>query len=235
MVTCSNERKGTTVIAIFSGMIAGAVHVFAGPDHLAAVAPLTVEHRKKAWLMGFNWGIGHSAGVLMVGALALLLREIIPLDLVSNWAERLVGIVLIAIGLWGMRRALRHRLHNHEHHHDGVSHLHLHLHSAGETASPQEKSHHHTHTAMAIGGLHGLAGSSHFLGVLPALAFPTNAQAGAYLLAYAAGTVLAMVAFSWAVGWLAKGFAFSNVAAYRMLLMICSLAALGIGGYWLVA
>src|SRR4029453_11586897 len=100
------EGGDLIVIAIFSGLIAGLVHVFSGPDHLAAVAPLSVAHREQTWTTGFRWGIGHAGGVLVIGLLSLLFRELLPLDLLSSWAERLVGVMLIGIGIWGFRRAL---------------------------------------------------------------------------------------------------------------------------------
>ena len=77
------------LIVIISGLAAGLIHVLTGPDHLAAVAPLSVRSSARGWLTGARWGMGHSAGVLMVGLLSLVLREVLPL-------ERLRGIALVA-------------------------------------------------------------------------------------------------------------------------------------------
>jgi hydrogenase/urease accessory protein HupE len=85
--------------AIVAGLSAGAIHVLAGPDHLAAVAPLAAERDKRPWTAGLLWGLGHAGGVVVVGVAALLLREVLPLDRLSGWSERLVGLVLIAIGV----------------------------------------------------------------------------------------------------------------------------------------
>ena len=54
-----------------------------------------------------------------------------------------------------------------------------------------------------MGVLHGVAGSSHFFGVLPALALPTRAAALTYIGAFGIGTVAAMTAFAAVVGWTA--------------------------------
>jgi sulfite exporter TauE/SafE len=81
--------------------------------------------------------------------------------------------------------------------------------------------------------LHGLAGSSHFLGVLPALAFPTKLQAAAYLIAFGIGTVAAMAAFSWGLGLMAARFEARGAKAYRNLLGACAMAAMGVGCFWL--
>lgn len=92
------------MIIFFTGFAAGSVHVLTGPDHLAAVAPLSLDSKKSNWLVGFKWGLGHSAGVILVGVLALLFRELIPIDLISSYSERFVGVILIGIGLWGIKK-----------------------------------------------------------------------------------------------------------------------------------
>jgi len=99
------ERR--MMIAAFTGLIAGAVHVWSGPDHLAAIAPLAARRRQAAWSPGLRWGFGHSAGVALVGLLSLWLRDLLPLDLLSTWGERLVGVMLFGIGLWALRKALK--------------------------------------------------------------------------------------------------------------------------------
>lgn len=214
--------------------MAGLAHVFSGPDHLAAVAPLAIQRPSHAWNAGFRWGLGHSGGVILVGLCTLLLREVLLVDLLSSWAERLGGIVLIGIGLWGIRKAFSNQVHSHEHIHDGRSqtHIHAHLHETAHTHL-HAKPHIHTHAAFAIGALHGLAGSSHFLGVLPALAFPTRFEAIGYLAAYGVGTIFGMASFSSILGWAAQRLAWHGAGIYRALLFSCSAAALIVGGCWL--
>lgn len=224
------------MIAALTGFVAGLIHVLSGPDHLAAVAPLAVEGKRRAWATGFRWGLGHASGVVLVGVLSLLLRDVLPVDLISSWSERLVGVVLIGIGLWGFRQAFYQHLHTHEHSHGGQPHRHAHLHGP-ETAHPETApaTHTHTHAAFAVGTLHGLAGSSHFLGVLPALALPTTTAAAAYLGAYGAGTIFAMVTFSSVIGLVAARFSGGRNRAYRSLMCASSLAAVLMGGFWLMA
>jgi len=218
------------VIVLLTGFIAGLIHVLSGPDHLAAIAPLAAKAPKRAWGSGIRWGMGHASGVLFVGILSLCLRGILPIDLISSWSERLVGVMLIGIGLWGIRAALR--IHVHEHSHDGEPHEHIHMHSPGKTHTP---SHHvHTHAAFGIGTLHGLAGSSHFLAILPSLAMPTKTQAIIYLAAYGVGTVLAMGIFALSMGQIAHRLT-DKVSAYRKLMWGCSTAALAVGGFWLLS
>jgi sulfite exporter TauE/SafE len=209
-----------------------------GPDHLAALAPLAGSRTKNAWAMGMQWGLGHATGVLFIGILSLAFRHILPIDLISGWSERLVGIVLIVIGVWGLRKALTRRLHVHEHTHDGQSHVHAHFHDrkSGHHPSKGEKQpHKHRHTAVAVGWLHGMAGGSHLLAIIPALAFGSHLEAGLYLASYGVGTIAAMIAFCSLVGIMARRCSFSGSRAYSIFLVLCSIFAIGIGGYWLVA
>ena len=225
------------VISILSGFLAGTIHVMAGPDHLAAVAPLSLDGKESSWRTGMRWGFGHAGGVLLVGLLSLGLREVLPIHALSQWAERLVGVVLIGVGLWGLHKAFRNHVHVHEHTHDGATHQHIHVHAHGPAAHPaaesSRQSHTHTHAAFAIGTLHGLAGSSHFLGVLPALAFPSTSQAIAYLAAYGVGTIAAMTGFSSAIGIVSQSILLKRAGAYRSLMVLFSCSAMLVGSYWL--
>jgi len=229
------------LIIAASGIVAGLVHVLSGPDHLAAVAPLATDSRRARWKTGLLWGVGHTSGVLVVGVLLLLLRGLLPLDAISSWSERLVGVALVGVGVWGVRRALSLRIHVHQHAHDGTTHVHVHAHAPGaaphaasKPAPPRDQVHDHTHASFAFGILHGLAGSSHVLGILPALALPTRLGAVVYMLSYGAGNVAAMTAFSSAMGLVASRAEAGGLHVFRGLLYVCSAAAVIVGGIWLV-
>jgi ABC-type nickel/cobalt efflux system permease component RcnA len=222
------------MLALLSGLAAGAVHVISGPDHLAAIAPLALTNWRKALAIGFRWGLGHSSGVLLVGLLALLAREILPLEAVSGWAERFVGVLLIGIGIWGLRRSLRTRLHAHEHSHDGTTHVHYHAHGPAEAHRPAEKrSHRHTHTAFIVGTVHGIAGGSHFVGVVPALLFPNRFDSLVYLSAFAVGTVLGMSLFASALGYASQKLQHTPTRL-RWMTSGASAAAIALGCYWII-
>jgi cytochrome c biogenesis protein CcdA len=218
-------------IVILTGFLAGLFHVLSGPDHLAAIAPLAAKSPTRAWGSGIRWGMGHASGVLFVGILSLCLRGLLPVDLISNWSERLVGVMLIGIAIWGFRAAMR--IHVHEHAHGAEKHEHIHLHAPGKAHTPAAHNV-HTHAAFGIGTLHGLAGSSHFLAILPSLALPTRTQAIIYLVAYGVGTVLAMGLFAFSMGHVANRMT-DKVSAYRKLMWGCSTAALAVGAFWLVS
>ncbi|MCX7872327.1 MAG: sulfite exporter TauE/SafE family protein [Verrucomicrobiae bacterium] len=219
------------ILAGLSGLLAGTVHVVSGPDHLAAVAPLALDSKSGAWRVGLKWGFGHASGVIVIGLLSVLLRGILPIDLLSGWAERFVGIVLIGIGLWGLKRAYSAHVHEHPHDHEETTHSHFHIHLDRE--KHEEKPHIHTHTAFAIGTIHGLAGSSHFLGVLPALAFPSHTHAVAYLMAYGIGTICSMIIFSSVIGELSRKYANATLKFYKFSMSTLSVVAIGVGIVWL--
>src|SRR5262245_14329982 len=130
------------MIAAITGLIVGIQHVWSGPDHLAAIAPLAVRRPARAWVPGLRWGLGHSAGVAVSGVRSLWLRHRLPINLLSSWGERLVGVMLLAIGAWALRKALR--IHIHEHEHEGQRHIHMHAHSPRVAHEEAHAHHHHT-------------------------------------------------------------------------------------------
>jgi ABC-type nickel/cobalt efflux system permease component RcnA len=181
--------------------------------------------------------VGHSLGVLVIGVLAVALKERFDLGLVEAWGERLVGVLLIVIGGLGLRRALRLTVHAHPHQHDGETHAHLHLHTGPEERHGPE-SHagavpRHGHTAFFAGALHGVAGTAHLLGVLPALALPGWSASVAYLLAFATGTIVAMAAFTAAVGETSARLA-PRPTLLRPVLCAASIMTLAVGAAWIV-
>ena len=216
------------MLTAITGALAGLFHVLSGPDHLAAVAPLAIADRERGWLAGWTWGIGHASGVVVVAVLAVALRDVLPpIQAISSWSERIVGIALIAIGAWALRRSLS--IQASPHAHGAVSHEHLHV-KAGPGWVRRLG---HAHASFYMGMLHGVAGSSHFFGVLPALALPTRGAALVYIAAFGAGTVIAMTAFAAAVG--SAGWRLRHGAvAHRGMMMAAAVLALTVGSWWLV-
>jgi hypothetical protein len=198
------------MFAFLAGLAAGLLHVFAGPDHLAAVAPIASNRERGHWLTGLQWGIGHTLGVLLIAALLLVLKEQLPLDVISAYSERLVGASLIAIGGWGLRRAWVLRF-----------------------SGAQVHSHSHGGASFAMGTIHGLAGSSHLFGVLPALAFPSQFSSALYLTGFGVGAIAGMMTFSAAIGLVSSRLS-RRTRSYSGLLYASSGVALVVGGVWLV-
>jgi hypothetical protein len=217
------------MLTLLTGAAAGLFHVLSGPDHLAAVAPLAVDERRRGWIAGCTWGIGHASGVVVVAVVAVLLRELLPsVEVISAWGERIVGGALIGIGLWAFRRSARIGLSRHSHGH--LSHNHLHV-LAGPVWLRRLG---HAHASFCMGVLHGVAGSSHFFGVLPALALPTRAAALMYIGAFGIGTVAAMTMFAAAVGVLGVRTG-HNPRLQRAMMTVAAVLAIVVGGVWLIA
>jgi hypothetical protein len=217
------------MLTLVTGLLAGFFHVLSGPDHLAAVAPLAIADRRRGWLAGWSWGLGHTLGVMLVAAAAVWLRDLFPpIEVISAWSERLVGGALIAVGLWAFRKGAR--IQEAPHAHGVESHDHLHV-QAGPSWFRRAG---HAHASLAMGVLHGLAGSSHFIGVLPALALPTRTAAFVYIGAFGLGTVLAMAAFAAVVSRANSRFK-SGSTAHRGLMITAAVMAVVVGSVWLAA
>jgi hypothetical protein len=210
------------MLTVATGALAGLVHVLAGPDHLAAVAPMAIADRRRGWYAGFTWGVGHTSGVVTIATLAVLLRDVLPpIELISSWSERLVGGALIAVGFWALRRGLR--IGAAPHAHNGVPHEHVHV-QRGAFARRVG----HAHASFLMGVLHGVAGGSHVLGVLPALALPTQAASLAYIAAFGIGSIGAMTGFGAAMG------AAPGPRTHRAFMLTASALAFIFGTAWLV-
>ncbi len=187
---------------LLAGILASMLHVISGPDHLAAVTPLVIETKRKAWKIGLTWGLGHLAGMLLIGVLLLFFKELIPVDIISAYSEQSVGVILIGVGVWSFYRIFYgQKTHSHPHiHTDGQPYIHIHKHEHDHSHA-----HEHTHpqaikqnlfSSFGIGLVHGLAGIAHFLLLLPALSFQTRLETVEYISGFAIGTVLAMTSYA---------------------------------------
>lgn len=218
------------------------LHVISGPDHLAAVTPLVIETKKRAWKIGLSWGLGHILGMLLIGVLFLFFKDYIPLEKISNYSEQLVGIVLIGVGIWSFFEIYRTKKnHNHPHIHSEESpYIHVHKHEHNQN----NESHNHTHktktkqnvySSFGIGFLHGLAGIAHFILLLPVLGFETVFEGTQYVIGFGIGTVLAMIAYSLILSKITSFSKQHNDVFFKGVRLAGGLFAIIIGFYWLFA
>ena len=143
------------MFAFFAGLAAGLLHVFSGPDHLAAVAPLAADEiaqraddlESKARRSAM--GLGHTAGVLLIATLLLLPRRAAA----ARCHLRLQRTHRRRVADRGRRLGRR---------------------GQAQRTVPSVTPHSHAGASFVMGTIHGLAGSSHLFGVLPALAFSTR-------------------------------------------------------------
>ena len=175
---------------ILTGILAGLIHVLSGADHLIAMAPSAINSPKIALKNSFSWGLGHSSGVVLLTVLAIFIKDITPLNNFSNIAELLVGISLLFVGVYAIKNSFQLSIHTHSHKHEnGIAHRHYHFHMK------EQKNNKHSHALTGIGLLHGIAGGSHFLAILPALALSLT-NACAYLISYLIGSLISMNLFT---------------------------------------
>lgn len=180
------------LISILAGFSAGAIHVVGGADHLVAMAPAGLRRPASALKAGLAWGMGHSAGVLVLSAIAIAVKDLAHVERMSSWAEFIVGVALLVVGVMAIRTALGLSIHTHVHKHgEFADHEHVHLHLNGQHSPRSLKHAQHPHAASSLGLLHGLAGASHLIAVIPALALPPLGAIG-YLIAYLFGSLAAM-------------------------------------------
>ena len=193
----------TTVLAV--GLLFGLKHA-TEVDHVVAVSTIASQQRNvlRSALVGALWGAGHTASLLVVGVVVLVLRIAIP-ERVSSWLEFGVALMIIGLGGVALWKSLRNRsdVHVHEHSHDGMSHVHIHFHES-ETRHDRERKHSHAVTAIGvkpvlIGMMHGLAGSGAL--TLLVLTQISSAWIGLlYLGIFGVGSIAGMLLMSGLIG-----------------------------------
>ena len=204
------ELFGLLVIGFFIG-ISHAMEA----DHLAAVASINQSGRGLKFLLhrGIVWGVGHGFALLVICGLFVLLGGNLN-HVIEAWLELLVAIMIIGLGANTVHKMLRRRIHFHLHQHDGHTHFHAHSHqdqhqdhNQAKHQQHQHQQHQHQHDqhqhqhsrghwlALAIGLLHGAAGSGALL-VIVVAATHSIAEAFLYITIFAVGAIVGMAILS---------------------------------------
>lgn len=189
----------TLALPLATATAAGFLHALEA-DHMAAVTTF-VARRPRPWQalsFGLRWGVGHSLALAVASAL-LLAFDLRPPEGLERGLEAAVGLLLILLGL----RLLR----------------------ARPEVAPAVA---HRHGTTWVGAAHGLAGTGAFLALLPVTLIGSPWLAGGYVLAFGAGTVVAMGAYATAAGLL-----FERVGG-RGLVGLTALCSVAIGLLWVV-
>ena len=224
---------------LFAGILASMLHVISGPDHLAAVTPFAIESKNKAWKVGLAWGIGHVTGMLAIGLLFLLFKDIIPVENISEHSEQLVGFILILLGCWILFKIFNTKKkheHVHVHSHENIAiHKHQHLHNYSEN-------HNHVHSnlkqgivaSISVGFIHGLAGVAHFLLFLPVIGFSSTFDSVKYIIGFGIGTLIAMISYAVVIGKVSELSKHSNSEVFfKGIRLAGGLFALAVGIFWI--
>jgi hypothetical protein len=191
------ESPVITLLAV--GFLLGARHAL-DADHLVAVSTLLSRHPnlRVSSLIGFCWGLGHTAMLLVVGAIVLLLHVAIP-DQLAVLMEFGVGLLLVWLGVSLAAAILRDHWHLHPHRHDGQPHVHLHSHTpASPSGEASLADHDHPHwlkvslRPVLVGMAHGLAGSAAVM-LLVVSTVPSVTQGLLYVTVFGLGSILGMM------------------------------------------
>ncbi|KAL2490600.1 high-affinity nickel-transport family protein [Abeliophyllum distichum] len=179
----------------WTGFFAGCLHTLSGPDHLAALAPLSIGRtRMESAAVGALWGCGHNAGQVIFGLLFLLLKDRLHIEVIRIWGTRVVGFTLLVIGAMGIKEASEVptpcvALENGE---GDVG-----LYEALENPSIGKKK--IGFATFATGIVHGLQPDALMM-ILPALALPSRWAGAAFLCTFLVGTVIAMGSYTVFIG-----------------------------------
>ncbi len=216
---------------LLTGIFAAMLHVLSGPDHLAAVTPLALERKNKYWKIGMAWGLGHVLGMMLIGLLFYFLKDLIPVDKISHYSEKFVGFMLIAIGIWAIYRVKHPKKLTYPHTHQDKIHIH----------KVEEKNHTHNELtdsknvflSFGIGIIHGFAGVSHFILMLPVLGYESKWQSIGYMIGFAVGIVAAMVLYVSILEKISKKSTGKSEKTLTYLQYTGALAAIIIGVLWI--
>ena len=214
------------MIPLATALLLGVRHAFEA-DHLAAVGAFAATRPGPRAALGFGlrWATGHGAIVVALGTVLLASSLHVP-DAAELWFERAVGASLVALGAWTI--ASGRTLHAHRHTHpDGTMHRHLHSHVHGE-------GHEHGHVVTALGVLHGLAGTAPVVALIPVMEFDSAVVGVGFLLAFAAGTAVAMALYGLLAGWIAGGAAARSAVWARRVAVASGGLTAAIGVCWIM-
>ena len=204
-----------SIMAVLTiGLVFGLKHA-TEVDHVVAISTIVSRHKNifHSAIVGALWGAGHTASLLVVAAIVLTLRIAIP-ERISGWFELGVAVMIIALGISALSRALRQNahVHVHQHRHDGLSHTHIHFHeneTEHEPALPSQHSHVVSHLGwkpVLIGMMHGLAGSG-ALTLLVLTQISSSWVGLLYVATFGVGSIVGMLLMSGLIG---LPFAFSS-------------------------
>ncbi len=193
----------TALSVLIIGLLLGMKHATEA-DHLAAVATLATRQSSVAHTLrqGVAWGIGHTLTLMLFAGAVLALGQVISPTL-EQAIETAVGVMLVVLGTDVLRRLARDRTHFHAHRH-GVETEHVHAHSHRGEGRHAASSHRHEHAkhwplrALAVGVMHGLAGSAALV-VLSLQAVPSIALGLGYIALFGVGSMFGMAALSWVI------------------------------------
>ena len=167
----------TLLVLFATAMMLGFLHALE-VDHMLAVSAFVSRRPavSAAARFGARWGLGHSVAVLAAGGVLLALGVRWP----ERWdaaGEAVVGAMLVGLGIWALLSARRMRRH---------------------AARHQDHHAHDHHGITVVGFLHGLAGTSAAVALVPVTMLDRAGAGIGYLAAFGVGVTAAMTLFAMA-------------------------------------
>lgn len=200
---------GTSIptLLLMSSFTLGFSHAFE-VDHLSAVS--TFIARRPGWRealgYGTKWAVGHGLSLLVFGSGLFLLKTVLA-ESVAVTLERLVGIVLLSIGLLSLKRSF---------------------------SMQTGQAHTHRHGTLWMGVLHGLAGTAAFIGQSVVVAAHSWIFVALYTLAFSLGVLFAMALYGAIMGGLFSITAARSASVFKKLQLGTALWAVGVGVFWVL-
>jgi ABC-type nickel/cobalt efflux system permease component RcnA len=214
----------------------GALHALE-IDHMLAVTTFVSRRPALRTAAGFGarWGIGHSVAVLAAGGALIATGVRLP-DRLDAAGEALVGLMLVGLGTWALVSARKLHLHSAEEH-GGHAHLHLHAAARGQHAhphhGPEGTGHDHTHGSITLVGLlHGLAGTSGVVALVPVTMMDRAALGVGYLAAFGVGVTAAMTLFALGAAVAVRQATGRSLAWGRRVAAAIGVTGIGVGLWW---
>lgn len=157
------------------GFILGIKHALEA-DHVIAISTLVHKSKnlKQSSLLGAIWGVGHTATLLIVGAILLIFKLSIPPKLTLIF-EGIVGIILIILGI-DLLRKINQKIDQKNKH--------------SQKCNKIIPTHHHK--SFIVGMFHGLAGSA-ALTLLVLTTVNSFIQGLLYILLFGFGSIIGML------------------------------------------
>ena len=183
------------------GFLLGLQHALEA-DHIAAMASIAAGKKGFRPIIrhGAIWGLGHALTLGAFGGAVYALKLTLDARLASG-LEFAVGVMLVLLGARLLYVIARDRIHFHTHRH-GSGEVHFHAHShAGDVRDHAASAHGHAHPnghwgrSLAVGMVHGLAGSAALV-ALAAASAPSVPLGLAFMLLFGAGSIAGMALFS---------------------------------------
>lgn len=215
----------TLLVPYATALLLGSLHALE-PDHMAAVTSFAVRRPgvRHAVRYGVRWAAGHGGAIIVLGTVLIVSGVHLPAG-ATDWLERVVGAVLVALGGWTVLQARAMHAHVHTHT-DGTVHAHVHSHALKPT-------HDHAHAASAIGLVHGLGGTGAAVALIPVVGFDAPVAAVGYLVVFAFGTVAGMAVYGMLAGLLLGRATARSVRWARVLARVAGISTIVIGCVWL--